>query len=49
MILNSGAIFEEKRIFCFINDKNLENFDPSTKKPKKFAIDWYLWCKVYNV
>ena len=49
MILNSGAIFEEKPIFCLINDKNLENFAPSTKKPKKFAIDWYLLSKVYNV
>ena len=31
MIPKSGAKFEEKLIFCFKNDKNLENFDPSTK------------------
>ena len=32
MILKSGAKFEEKRIFCFKNDKNLVNFNPTTKK-----------------
>ena len=26
------------KIFCFKNDKNLVNFDPSTKKSKKFAL-----------
>ena len=31
MIPKSGAKFKEKLIFCFKNDKNLENFDPSTK------------------
>ena len=35
-MLNSGAKFEEKPIFCFEIDKNLENFDPSTKKSKKY-------------
>ena len=30
-----GAKFEEKLIFCFKNDKNLVNFDLSTKKSKK--------------
>ena len=34
----SGAKFEEKLIFCFKNDKNLLNFDLSTKKSKKFAL-----------
>ena len=34
----SGAKLEEKLIFCFKNDKNLVNFDPSTKKSKKFAL-----------
>ena len=34
----SGAKFEEKLIFCFKNDKNLVNFDLSTKKSKKFAL-----------
>ena len=38
MIPKSGAKFEEKLIFCFKNDKNLENFDPSTRKSKKFAL-----------
>ena len=38
MIPKSGAKFEEKLIFCFKNDKNLVNFDLSTKKSKKFAL-----------
>ena len=38
MIPKSGAKFEEKLIFCFKNDKNLVNFDPSTKKSKTFAL-----------
>ena len=29
---------KKKTIFCFKNDKNLVNFDPSTKKFKKFAL-----------
>ena len=32
------AKFEEKLICCFKNDKNLVNFDPSTRKSKKFAL-----------
>ena len=38
LILKSGAKFEEKLIFCFENDKNLVNFDLSTKNSKKFAL-----------
>ena len=38
MIMKSGAKFEEKPIFCFKNDKNLINFDPSTIKSKKSEI-----------
>ena len=38
MIPKSSAKFEEKLIFCFKNDKNLVNFDPSTKKSKNFAL-----------
>ena len=38
MIPKSGAKSEEKLIFCFKNDKNLVNFDLSTKKSKKFAL-----------
>ena len=37
-VLKSGVKFEEKTIFYFKNDKNLVNFDPSTKMPKKFAL-----------
>ena len=38
MIPKSGAKFEEKLIFCFKNDRNLKNFDQSTKKSKKVAL-----------
>ena len=38
MIPKGGAKFEEKLIFCFINDKNLVNFVLSTKKPKTRAL-----------
>ena len=31
MIPKSGAKFEEKLILCFKNDKNMVNFDLSTK------------------
>ena len=53
MTLKSGAKFEEKPFF-FKNDKNLVNFDPSTKKLMISALinlhfDWSLLCKVYNV
>ena len=33
-----SAKFEEKLILSFKNDKNLVNFDLSTKKSKKFAL-----------
>ena len=41
---------KKKLIFCFKNAKNLVNFDPSTKKSKKFLLwlDWSLLGKVYN-
>ena len=38
MIPKSGAKFEKKLIFCFKNDKNMVNFDPSTKKSETFAL-----------
>ena len=38
MIPKSGAKFEEKLIFCFKNDKNMVNFDPSTKRTETFAL-----------
>ena len=38
MILRKGEKYEKKTIFCFKNDKNLVNFDPSIKKSEKFAF-----------
>ena len=38
MIPKSGAKFQEKLTFCFENEKNLVNFDPSTKKLKKIVL-----------
>ena len=38
MTLKSDAKFEEKPDCYFKNDKYLVNFDPSTQKPKKFAL-----------
>ena len=38
MIPKSGAKFEEKLIFRFKNDKNLVNFDQSTKNSKKVVL-----------
>ena len=32
MTLKGDAKFEQKLIYCFINEKNLVNFDPSTQK-----------------
>ena len=48
VILKSGAKFEEKLIFCFKNDKNLVNFDPSTKKSKKFCTLIGPFCAKYT-
>ena len=49
MILNSDAKFKEKLISCFKNDKNLVNFDLSTRNSPNFYFDWFLLSKVYNV
>ena len=38
MILKSEEKIKEKPIFCFKNDKNLMNFDPSTKTSKNTAL-----------
>ena len=38
MTLEIDAKFEEKLIYCFKNDKNLGNFDPSTPKSQKFTL-----------
>ena len=37
MTLKIDAKFEEKPIRCFKNDKNLVNFDPSTRKVSKIC------------
>ena len=36
--MKSDAKFEEKPICCSKNDRNLVNFDMSTKKLKAFAL-----------
>ena len=38
MTLKIDAKFEEKRICCFKNDKNMVNFDPNKQKSKKFTL-----------
>ena len=38
MRLECGGKFEEKLIFRFKNDKNLVNFDQSTKNSKKVVL-----------
>ena len=38
MIPRIDAKSEEKQIYCFKNDTNLVNFDPSTQKSPKFAL-----------
>ena len=49
MNLKIDAKFEEKLICCFKNDKNLVNFDPSTRKSQNVHFHWFLLCKVFNV
>ena len=49
MTLKSDAKFEEKLICCFKNDKNLVNFDLSTRNSQNFYFNWFLLTKVYNV
>ena len=48
MTLKSDAKFKEKLIFCFKNDKNLVNFDMSTRNSQNFHFYWFLLCKVYK-
>ena len=38
MALKNDAKSEKKLICCFKNDKNLVNFDLSTRKIQKFAL-----------
>ena len=47
--LKIGAKFEEKLICCFKNDRNLVNFDPSTRSLNNLHFHWFLWHKVFNV
>ena len=49
MTLKNDAKFEEKIIYCFKNNKNLLNFDLSTRNSQNFHFDWFFLCKVYNV
>ena len=49
MTLKVDAKFEEKLICCFKNDKNLVNFDPSTRKSQNFPFNGLLLSKVYIV
>ena len=49
MTLKIHAKFQEKLTCCFKNDKNLVNFDLSTRNSQNFYTDWILLCKVYNV
>ena len=39
----------EKLIRCFKNNKNLVNFDLSTRNSHYFYFDWFLLCEVHNV
>ena len=49
MTLKSDAKFEENLIYYFKNEKNLVNFDLSTRNSQNFYFDWFLLCNVYNV
>ena len=49
MALNSHVKFEEKLIYCFKNDNNLVNFDPSTRSLKNLRFNGLLVTKVHNV
>ena len=43
MTMKSDAKFREKLIiYCFKNDKNLVNFDLSTRNSPNFHFDWFL-------
>ena len=45
MKLKSNAEFEEKLICCFKNDKNVVNFDLSTRNSQNFHFDWCLFLQ----
>ena len=49
MALNTDAKFEEKLTCSFKNDKNLLNFDPSSRKSQRLHFLWFLLCKVFNI
>ena len=45
----SDAKFEGKLICCFKNEKNLVNFELSSRSSQNFHFAWFLVCKVYNI
>ena len=45
MTLKNDAKIEEELTCQFKIDRNLTNFDPSTRKSQKFALQWVA-CKV---
>ena len=47
MNLKSDAEFKEKLIYCFKNDKNLVNFDPSTQKVSQICTFIVSYCAKY--
>ena len=47
MDLKSDAEFKEKLIYCFKNDKNLVNFDPSTQKVSQICTFIVSCCAKY--
>ena len=50
MTINNNAKFEGKLTFHFKTDmRNLTNFDSSTRKSKKIALQLAPLTKVYNV
>ena len=46
MALKIEAKLHKELICCFKNDKNVVNFNLSTRN---VYIDWLLLCKVFNV
>ena len=48
MTLKRDGKFEENLICCFKNDKNLSDFDLSTRNSQNLYFDWLLLCKIYN-
>ena len=45
--MKSDVKFEEKLIFCFKNNKDLVNFNPSTQKSQKYCTLIGSFCAKY--